>query len=100
MLVLARIRLLTLRDSSSGCSHDPRSTDGTHACPWMNTVVSASPWSYSSTMYRRYTDASLPLPLARCGQQDSSLMASASFAAVASAQAAHTAGIRHTLMAH
>ena len=51
--------------------HVTRKSDGhrTHRCPWMKTVVSASPSSYSSMMYFRYTEASLPLPLAMCGQQ-------------------------------
>lgn len=50
----------------------------------MNTVVSANPSSYSSMMYFRYTEASLPLPLAMCGQQDSASMISVLSAAVAS----------------
>jgi hypothetical protein len=64
-------------------------TSHTHACPCMNTVVSASPRSYSSIMYCRYTEASLPLPLAMCGQQDSASTTSVSLAAVASAHAKH-----------
>lgn len=57
----------------------------THRCPWMNTVVSASPPSYSSMTYFRYTEASLPLPLAMCGQQDRASMISVLSSAVASA---------------